>query len=435
MEADVSAEFNRRSFAKSLGALGAAASFGGGWPAFALANARPRVVIVGGGIGGATVATYLRKAAPKAEITIVEPQARATTCAGSNLFLGGVRTLEDLTHNFTSLRNRGVQVLGDTATAIDTARKTVTLGSGTTLAYDKLVLSPGIDFKTDGIEGYGAETAQLAPHGWQGGRQLLLLKRQIEDMEDGGTVVLTAPSGHYRCPPAPYERACMISHYLKHHKPKSKVLLIDAKAQFVKEGLFKTAFGEHYGGMLELRQSTDLDDLSIVRIDAGAKTVVTKSGQTITGAVLSVVPQQRAGTIAFEAGLTDGDWCPVDPTSFASTKAKDVHVLGDAARADPMPKSGFAANSQAKVVADAIAVEIAKGENYVPRLRNTCWSLLARADTVKMGAAYGVKDGRIVEINTFSSAAGEPVMVRAKNTSEYLNWYNNMMSDSFGKPA
>ncbi|MEQ1713329.1 MAG: FAD/NAD(P)-binding oxidoreductase, partial [Hyphomicrobium sp.] len=365
--------------------------------------------------------------------TIVEPLARITTCAGSNLFIGGVRTAEDLTHDFTALRNRGIQVLADTARDIDTARKVVKLGSGETISYDKLVVSPGIDFKLGGIAGYDEAATEVMPHAWRGGRQMLLLKRQLEDMPDGGAVVIAAPSGSYRCPPAPYERACMIAHYLKRQKPKSKIILLDAKKQFAKEVLFKKAFTTHYPNMIELHQSATVDDLSIVAADPKARSVTTKSGQTFKGAVVSIIPPQKAGAIAVTAGLVDGDWCPVDASTFGSAKVKDVYVLGDASSAGSMPKSGFAANSQAKVVADAIAAELVKAPKYPPRLRSTCWSLLARADTVKMGAAYAVKDGKIVEVNNFASAPDEPVMVRAKNTSEYLTWYGNMMADSFGK--
>lgn len=422
---------DRRTFTMMLGAAGATAGIG--WSPFAIAQARPKVVVIGGGIGGATVASYLRKASPRIDITVVEPQARLTTCAGSNLYLGGVRTIEDLTHDFTSLRARGIEVVGDAVVEIDTAKRRVKLQSGGSLGYDKLVVSPGIGFKAETIEGYDERAAEALPHAWTGGRQLILLKRQIEDMEDGGTVLLAFPSGHIRCPPAPYERACMIARYLKQLKPRSKLVLVDAKRSFVKEALFKRAFETHYAGTIELRQSTEIEDLSVVRVDAGGRAVTTRSGETIRAAVVSLVPPQQAGAIARAAGLADGDWCPVDPATFGSTKVGDVHVLGDAAMADPMPKSGFAANSQAKVVANAIAADLVKAPRFPPRLRNTCWSLLARADTVKMGAAYAVKDGRVAEVNSFASAADEPVMVRARNTSEYLSWYGNMMADSFGK--
>lgn len=426
---------DRRSFTKAFGAAGALAGFGFGGAPFALAQARPRVVIIGGGIGGATVANYLRKATPKVEITIVEPLARITTCAGSNLFMGGVRTAEDLTHDFTALRNRGIQVLNDTAQAIDTTKKSVKLASGASISYDKLVVSPGIDFKFDAIEGYDEAAADLMPHAWRGGKQMLLLKRQIEDMEDGGTVILGVPSGHYRCPPAPYERACMIAHYLKRQKPKSKVIVLDAKPQFAKEALFKTAFETHYPKLIELNQSAKGEEFAVIRADAKTRTVTTKNGQTFKGAVVSIIPPQKAGAIAVTAGLADGDWCPVDPNTFGAKAAKDVYILGDSAMADPMPKSGFAANSQAKLVAESIAADLVKAPKYPPRLRNTCWSLLARADTVKMGAAYAVKGGKIVQVNSFASAANETVMTRAQNTSEYLTWYSNMMRDSFGKTA
>lgn len=422
---------NRRQFASRLAATTAGAAIAGS--PFAYAQAKPKVVIVGGGVGGATVAHYLRKSSPNIEVTLIEPNERLTTCAGSNLYLGGIRTFEDLTHDFQGLKRLGVRMVRDRVTAIDTAKRSVTLQSGSQLPYDRLVVSPGIDFKYETVEGYSEAATDQVPHGWTGGRQTLLLKRQIEDMPDGGLVVIATPPGTYRCPPAPYERACMIALWLKSHQPKSKILLLESKKSFAKEEHFKKAFAAQYPGLIELRQSNEIDSFQVTKVDPKTRQIVTRSGEKIQAAVLNLIPAQKAGAIAFKAGLTDGDWCPVDPLSFESRKAKDVFVLGDAAVSGPMPKSAFSTNSQAKVVANAIEAQLVGKPKFVPRLRSTCWSILSRANTVKVGGSYAVKDGAIVTVNTFSSPAEESPLVRAKNTSEYFAWYTNLTTDTFAK--
>lgn len=424
-------KLDRRRFATGIAAAGTLAATGRA----AYAQGKARVVIVGGGIGGATVAHYLRKGSPNIEVTLVEPNERLTTCAGSNLFLGGIRTFEDLTHDFQGLKRLGVRVVRDRATAIDTARKFVTSEGGAKLEYDRLVVSPGIDFKYEAIEGYSESATDLVPHGWTGGRQTLLLKRQIEDMADGGLVVIATPPGAYRCPPAPYERACMIAHWLKGHQPKSKVLLLESKKEFAKEAHFKRAFETQYPGLIELRQSTEIDSFQVVKVDPRTREIVTRSGENIRAAVVNLIPPQKAGAIAFKAGLTEGDWCPIEPSSFASRKAKDVFILGDSAVAGPMPKSAFATNSQAKIVANAIEAELAGKQKFPPRLRSTCWSLLSRANTVKIGGSYSVKGGQIEVVNTFTSPLDEPALARAKNTSEYFAWYTNLTTDTFAKAS
>lgn len=426
-------KIDRRQFAGGAVALAGASATAFSARPVALAQRKARVVIVGGGIGGATVAHYLRKGSPNIEVTLVEPNERLTTCAGSNLFLGGIRTFEDLTHDYQGLKRLGVRLVRDRAKAIDTAKKTVALEGGSELAYDRLVVSPGIDFKYEAIEGYSAAATDLIPHGWTGGRQTLLLKRQIEDMPDGGVIVIATPPGTYRCPPGPYERACMIAHWLKSHQSKSKVLLLESKRQFAKEEHFKTAFATHYPGLIELRQTTDIDSFQVVRVDPKTREIVTRGGEKIKAAVVNLIPPQKAGAIAFKAGLTEGDWCPVDPLTFTSRKARDVFVLGDAAVSGPMPKSAFSTNSQAKVVANQIEAELVGKPKFPPRLRSTCWSLLSRANTVKIGGSYAVKDGAIVAVNTFASPLDEPQLVRAKNTSEYFAWYTNLTTDTFAK--
>jgi len=392
-----------------------------------------RVVVIGGGIGGSTVAGYLRKYAPSLDVTVVEPLERITTCFGSNLFLGGARTYESLTHDFTGLERLGAKFVRDSAWSIDTTAKTVKLLSGASLAYDKLVMSPGIAMVYKSVEGYSAEAAEVMPHAWKGGRQLLMLKRQLEDMDDGGVVVIAPPSGAYRCPPAPYERACMIGLYLKAHKPKSKVIVVEPKTTFAKDELFKQAFEQIYPGVIELIQSTEVSPVGVARVDPRTREVTLKSGDVIKAAVVNVIPEQKAGMIAEQSGLTDGDWCPVDPMTFGSRKAKDVYVIGDATQASPMPKSGFAANNQAKLVANDIEAALAGGKKYPPRLRNTCWSAVNRANAIKIGASYRVKDGKLEAYNMFSSELDDNQVTRAMNTSEYLSWYDNITTDIFSK--
>jgi len=421
---------SRRQLGIRLAATAGAALTGQG---FAVAQGRANVVIVGGGIGGATVAHYLKKGSPGLEVTLVEPSERITTCAGSNLFLGGIRTFEDLTHDYDGLRRLGVKVVRDRANAVDTAKRSVVLASGGKLSYDRLVVSPGIDFKYAVIEGYSEAVAEAVPHAWSGGRQSLVLKRQIEDMADGGLVVIAAPPAPYRCPPAPYERACMIAYYLKTHKPKSKLLLLDAKSEFVKEAHFVKAFGTLYPGLIELHKTNPIDNMQVVKVDPKARQVVTKGGQKFDAAVINLIPPQKAGALAFAAGLTEADWCPVEPSTFASRKAQGVFVLGDSTDAGPMPKSAFATNSQAKLVVNALEADLLGKPKFPARLRNTCWSLLSRGNTVKVGASYTVKGQQIEVVNSFVSPEDEPALVRARNTSEYLGWYTNMTTDSFGK--
>ncbi len=426
---------NRREFTRLTGAWALAAAGPGLLTKAAIAQGGGKVVIVGGGAGGATVARVLKSEAPQLEVTVVETQPIYTTCFNSNHYFGGFRTFASLQHSYDGLRKLGITVATDWASDIDTTKKTVALKGGTTLPYDKLVLSPGIDFKYDAISGYSAQAAEIMPHAWKAGPQTELLMRQLEGLNDGGIVVMAVPGNPYRCPPGPYERACMIGHFLKTKKPKSKLVIFDAKKTFSKQGAFEEAFAKYYEGIIELNLTNEIDDFQVVRVDPATKEVVTKSGMTLKADVANIVPPQKAGEIAFKAGCADGDWCSVKLDNFASAKVKDAYVLGDSAISAEMPKSAFSANSQGKLVAADILAELAGAEHFPARLRNTCWSLIAADDSIKIGANYAPaeKDGKafLAPSEPFVSQKGESAEERKKNCAEGLAWYHAIIADAF----
>lgn len=425
---------DRRTVVAGLGGIAAVAA--GRGRARAAASAVPaKIVVVGGGPGGATVANALRQRDRDLSITLVEPKAAYTTCFGSNHYLCGLRSYESLTHSYRGLKAMGITVATDTATAIDTNGRTVTLAGGATLPYDRLVVAPGIDFKFDNIEGYSEAVSESMPHAWRGGVQTQLLRNQLEQMEDGGVVVLAPPHAPYRCPPGPYERACAIAHYLKTNKPRSKLIIVDPKMAFSKQPVFQEAFAKYYDGIIELHLTDDIDDFALARIDADKREITTKSGMKIVAAVANIIPDQRAGRIAVDAGLTEGDWCPIEPTTFASTKVRDVYVIGDAAIATDMPKSAYAANSQAHAVAAHILAGLAGKPAPEPGYFNTCWSFLAPDDSVKIGADYRPGDfgGKfaLAPVNPFVSKPGEPASLRKANSEEGDRWYDTLVLDIF----
>ena len=403
-----------------------------------LAEGPAKVVIIGGGPGGTTVANRLKAANPALDVTLVEPKEKYTTCFYSNLYLGGFRSFQSITHDYEGVKKRGITIVSDTATAIDTAAKTVTLAKGgTPLSYDRLVVAPGIDIKFETIEGYSPDAAEIMPHAWQGGAQTWLLKQKLLALTDGGTVVMTVPPNPYRCPPGPYERACMIAHFLKTRKPKSKLIILDAKKTISKQAVFEEAFKDFYKDIVELNLTNEIDDFSVLRVDAKSGEVVTRAGRKEMAALANIIPAQKAGVIAAKAGLTDGDWCPVNPENFSSTKAKDVYVLGDAAIAADMPKSAFTAASQAGVVANDIIADLA-GKDRVPgKYRNTCWSMVAPDNSAKIGGDYlpAKKDGKgFLEVKEpFVSKAGESADIRRETFNESAGWYTGLITDMFGK--
>jgi len=422
---------NRRQFGAGL----AAASVSLAQPA--LAQGTANIVIIGGGPGGATVAGSLLRADPNLKVTIVEPNKLYTSCFFSNHYIGGFRTIASLTHSYDGLRRLGAKIASDRATNVDQGKKIVRLEDGRELAYDVLVVAPGIDFKFGTIEGYDEKASLRMPHAWRGGWQSQALRGRLEAMPDGGLVVIAPPRNPYRCPPGPYERACVIANYLKTKKPKSKLVILDPKMSFSKQPVFEEAFQKYYNGIIELHLTNDIDDMSIVKVDAVSGEVVTRSGERYTAAVANIIPDQRAGDIARVAGLTEGDWCPVQLETFKSTKAEAIYVLGDAAISAEMPKSAFTANNQAKSVARSILADL-KGEALsAARYRNTCWSLLAPGDSVKIGADYapGENKGKrvLVPSGAFVSQPGEKPELRREVYEESLAWYDTLVADVFAK--
>ena len=420
---------------RDFGKLAGSSALGATWlTPFAIAQTAPKVVIVGGGAGGATVAHYIKKDAPNVDVTLIEANRRYSSSFFSNLYLGGFRTLESLDHGYSGITGRGIRVVHDRAADVDTAKKLVRTQGGINFAYDRLVLSPGIDIKYDSIEGYSREAAIPFPHAYNtDGAQKQLLKRQLEAMRDGGVVLMVIPNNPFRCPPGPYERACMIAHFLQTRKPKSKLIMLDPKKAFSKQPVFTEAFEKYYKSVLELNLSTEIDDFTVVRLDSKAKEVETKGGRKVRFDVANIIPQQRAGEIAIRAGCVDDDWCPINPENFSSMKVKDVYVLGDASIAAEMPKSAFSANSQAKVVAADILAELANKERFPARFRNTCWSLLAPDDDVKIGANYTPEAGKLAPSGSFASQRGEDAGLRKQNYEESIAWYANITADMFAR--
>ncbi|ROR32664.1 FCSD flavin-binding domain-containing protein [Inmirania thermothiophila] len=432
-------QITRRDFLKTGGALGVAA-LTGVVTAPAVAKGEKKVVIVGGGPGGATVAHYMRRLDPSIEVTLVERNRVYHTCFMSNEVLGGFRDLERIRFGYDGLRKKGVKVVHDTVTAIDADARKVHLAGGKTLGYDRLVVAPGIDFKWETIEGYDEQVAGTIPHAWKAGPQTATLRKQLEAMPDGGTVVICPPPNPFRCPPGPYERASLIAAYLKRHKPRSKIIILDAKAKFSKQGLFMQGWKALYGygtdnSMIDW-VSGEKTDYGIERVDAATRTVVTKFGDAVKGDVLNVIPAQKAGAIAHAAGLTDGDWCPVNKQTFESSIHPGVHILGDASVAAAMPKSGYAANSQAKVCAAAVVALLNDQAPPEPSYVNTCYSIVGPDWGISVAAVYRYNREKN-EIEGVKGAGGLTPMDatpehRRREVAYAHSWFNNITRDIFG---
>jgi sulfide dehydrogenase [flavocytochrome c] flavoprotein chain len=369
--------WTRRKFGGLAGASLAAAIGAGA----ARSQIKARVVVIGGGIGGATVAKYLAMSAAKLDVTLVEPKPRYTTCFFGNLYLAGLRSLESLTHDYLRLGQLyGINVIREAAVAIDPVMKTVALAGGRKLAYDRAVVAPGIAFKYDAIKGYDEAATQIIPHAWNAGPQTELLRRQLESMEDGGVFVIVAPPNPFRCPPGPYERAALVAYYFKQFKPRAKILILDAKDTFFEQDLFEDGWRRHYPGMIEWLPGQFTG--GVKSVDVKTRTIRT-AGETFNASVANIIPPQIAGEFAQRVGLADqSGWCPIDPLTFESKLQSGIHVVGDATSAGDMPKSAFVANSQAKACAFAIAAALTGSEQIAPHLFNTCFTLLAPNDAV-----------------------------------------------------
>jgi NADPH-dependent 2,4-dienoyl-CoA reductase/sulfur reductase-like enzyme len=416
---------------RDFGSLAGASLLAALSPKVARGQASPRVVVIGGGIGGATVARYLAASTPTIDVTLVEPKERYITCFFSNLYLAGLRSLDSLSHGYETLsRQYGITVIHDSATAIDPVARTVDLKGGVELAYDRLVLAPGISFKFGGMEGYDEAAAQLMPHAWNAGPQSELLRRQLEDMEDGGLFVIAVPPDPFRCPPAPYERASLVAYYFKQYKPRSKILILDAKDAFKQQDVFQEAWAHHYPGMIEWLPAQFTGGLKAV--DVETRSLITES-ETFKAAVANVIPAQSAGLLAQQTGLTnESGWCPVDPATFASALQPDIHLVGDAIIGGDMPKSAFSANSQAKACAFAIAAALTGSERFPPHLFNSCYTFLAPDDAYSNALSFQPDAGKIKVTNSFVSKVGESVETRRRTAHEAVNWYAAIAHDIFG---
>jgi NADPH-dependent 2,4-dienoyl-CoA reductase/sulfur reductase-like enzyme len=419
----------RRAFLRLGAAAGAAALLPG--PARAQ-PAAPRVVVVGGGFGGASCARALRQADPRIAVTLVEASATFTACPFSNSVIGGLRELSAQQFTYERVAADGITLVRGTATAVDPQARSVTLADGARLPYDRLVLAPGIDIRWGALPGYDEAAAGRLPHAWRAGEQTLLLRRQLEAMPDGGLVVITAPANPFRCPPGPYERASLIAHYLKTKKPRSKLLVLDAKDAFSKQRLFQRAWAELYPGLLEWVPLSKGG--SVTSVDAATRTLVTDFGRHKAD-VGNVIPPQRAGSIAAAAGVADrSGWCPIDPATFESTLQAGIHVIGDAAIGGAMPKSAFAANSQAKTCAAAVARLLAGAAPPSPKLINTCYSLVAPDYGISVAGVYHPANGQIAEVAGSGgvSPAEAPRTTRAAEAGLAEAWFRTITGEVFG---
>ena len=380
----------RRGFLKASG-IGAALLGTGGVRSFA-AEAKRRVVVIGGGWGGATAAKYIRLGDSSIEVTLLEPNKEFISCPFSNLVLSGVESLKNLTVSYDGLRKRGVRIRHEAASAIEPDKKRVRVGKDY-LEYDRLVVSPGIDFQWDQVEGL-AQAKDSVLHAWKAGPQTVQLAKQLQSMKDGGVVVMTVPPVAYRCPPGPYERASLIAWYLQTKKPKSKLIVLDANKDIVsKTGLFKAVFKDYSN--LDYRPAQKVE-----KIDVGTKEVTTEPGDKVKYDVINLIPPQRAAAIAVEANLVDADkrWSEVDHVTYESVKQKNIHVVGDATIGLPVPKSGNVANAMGKICATAIVHLLNGKQPPILAPGNTCYSWVNDKEAIAVVNSYKVENGKVVQI-------------------------------------
>jgi NADPH-dependent 2,4-dienoyl-CoA reductase/sulfur reductase-like enzyme len=407
----------------------AAAALG---PLVGLAQAMPRVVVIGGGFAGTTCARELRRVDPGLDVTLVEPSAVFTACPFSNSVIAGLRDIAAQRFDYRALAGDGVTLRAQAASAVDAAARRVALADGSALPYDRLVLAPGIDLRWDALPGYGEDAPARMPHAWKAGEQTLLLRAQLEAMPDGGTVVMSVPENPYRCPPGPYERASLIAYYLKTKKPRSKLLVLDAKDAFSKQRLFEAAWKALYPGLLERVPLSSGG--KVVSVDPAALTLKTDFASHKAD-VANVIPPQRAGAVAVAAGVADRTgWCPIDPQTFEAKLQPGIHVVGDAAIAGAMPKSAFAANAQAKVCAAAVAAML-RGEPAPPaKLINTCYSLVAPDYGISVAGVYQPKNGQLADVEGAGGVspldAGPEFRESEARFAEA--WFRTITSEVFG---
>jgi sulfide dehydrogenase [flavocytochrome c] flavoprotein subunit len=394
-------------------------------------GAAGRVVVIGGGFAGASCARALKALDARINVTLVEASRTFIACPFSNLVIAGMRELTAQQFGYDKVAAAGVTMAFSAASAVDPQGKSVTLADGNRLAYERLVLAPGIDIRWDGLPGYDEAAANVMPHAWKAGEQTTLLRRQLESMEDGGLVVISAPANPFRCPPGPYERASLIAYYLKTKKPKSKLILLDAKDAFSKQRLFQNAWKELYPNLEWVSLSSGG---KVTSVEPASKTVVTDFSRH-QAAVANIIPPQKAGRVADLAQVADrSGWCPVDPMTFESKQQPNIHVIGDAAIMGAMPKSAFSANAQAKVCAAAVAKLLAGEKPVEPRLINTCYSVVAPDYGITVAGVYRPKDGVLSDIEGAGgvSPIDAPASTRAAEARYADGWFKTITTEVFG---
>jgi len=418
----------RRDFLRNSAAAASAAML----PMPAIAQDAPRVVVIGGGFGGASAARAVKQLNPNIQVTLVESNATFTACPFSNAVIVGARELSAQQFGYDKVRGSGVNVIIGTATGVNPQAQSVTLADGVVLLYDRLIVAPGVDMRWGALQGYDEAASQKMPHAWKAGEQTALLRRQLESMEDGGLVVMSVPANPFRCPPGPYERASLIAHYLKTKKPKSKLIVLDAKDQFSKQRLFQNAWKELYPNHLEWVSLSQGG--KVASVEANAMTLKTDFGEQVAK-VANVIPPQKAGRIADVAGVADRTgWCPISATTFESSLVPKIHVLGDATIAGAMPKSAFTANAQAKACAAAIVKMLANQEPTAPKLINTCYSLVAPDYGISVAGVYRPVNNVLTEVEGSGgvSPADAPKEFRASEAVYAEAWFRTITSEVWG---
>jgi len=418
----------RRDFLKLVGA---GVGVGASGALFAQSSGQ-RVVVIGGGFGGATAAKYLKLRNPGLNVVLIERDRQYVSCPLSNEVLSGEGKIENLTFGYEGLKKRGITLVHDTVTAIDPQARKVTVSGGGTFAYDRAIIAPGIDFQWNAVNGYDEAASQVIPHAWKAGAQTTLLANQIKSMKDGGVVIITVPDYPFRCPPGPYERVSMIAHYLKRHKPRSKIIILDAKEYFSKQGLFTQGWKQHYDGMIEWVSGSKGGEVESV--DVATRTVTSVVGNKHHADVLNIIPPQYAGMIAHTTGLVDPKgWCPVNVRTFESTQHPGIHVIGDASVAGAMPKSGYSANSQAKVAAAAVIASLRGVPVGDPSFINACYSLITPEHGISVTHVYTVKDNQLIEVpgaGGISPMDATPAF-RKLEVANAKSWLKNVTTDMF----